>query len=110
MSHCARAKYLAGILKPLGVSSQQQLADIFTKPLGVACFKILVTQLGLVNLYEVSACGEVLEKKLFSNKELALKRKKKNMLNQKQFQRLNKKERKKRKKGWMRERFEGWNS
>lgn len=37
--HVVIKKYLSGILTPLAVSSSQQLADLFTKPLGSSRFK-----------------------------------------------------------------------
>lgn len=40
--HIVRERYLAGILKPLSVSFIKQLADVFTKPLGIAPFKSLI--------------------------------------------------------------------
>lgn len=53
--HIVRDRFLIGLLKPLPlcVSCQVQLADIFTKPLAVARFKLLLSQLGVYNLYRV---------------------------------------------------------
>lgn len=58
--HIVRDRYMAGVLKPLGVSSQDQLEGIFTRPLGTTCFKLPLEQLGVIYLYGVSAYGRVL--------------------------------------------------
>lgn len=47
--HIVKAKFLAGIIKPLAISTHKQLAHLFTKSLCVARFKVLVAQLGVVN-------------------------------------------------------------
>lgn len=41
-----RDKCLAGIIKPIGISSTKQLTDAFTNPLAVAWFKDLTESLG----------------------------------------------------------------
>lgn len=44
--HIIRERFLAGVIKPLEISSLNQLAYLFTKPLGTTIFKSLVAQLG----------------------------------------------------------------
>lgn len=57
--HIVRERYQAGIIKPSGISSIKQLADVFTKPLGVARFKSLIRQLGIQNMYALPACMDI---------------------------------------------------
>jgi hypothetical protein len=49
--HFIRDKIQAGVLKTLHVSSYQQLADIFTKPLGFTQFSFLLSKLGVINIH-----------------------------------------------------------
>lgn len=55
--HLVREKLQAGILKLLPVSSQDQLADFFTKSLLPQPFSILLSKLGLLDLYQPLTCG-----------------------------------------------------
>lgn len=61
--HIVREKLLAGIFKLLPVSSQDQLADFFTKPLLPQPFGILLSKLGLLDLYQPPPCGGLLHNK-----------------------------------------------
>ena len=61
--HLVRDKVQAGIMKLLPVSSKDQLADFFTKPLLPQPFNILLSKLGMLNIYHSPACGGILEKK-----------------------------------------------
>jgi hypothetical protein len=61
--HLVRDKVQAGIMKLLPVSSKDQLADFFTKPLLPQPFNILLSKLGMLNIYHSPACGGILEQK-----------------------------------------------
>jgi hypothetical protein len=61
--HIVREKLHAGILKLLPVSSQDQLADFFTKPLLPQPFATLLSKLGLIDIYQPPACGGLLHNK-----------------------------------------------
>jgi hypothetical protein len=61
--HLVRDKVQAGIMKLLPVSSKDQLADFFTKPLLPQPFNILLSKLGMLHIYHSPACGGILEKK-----------------------------------------------
>lgn len=61
--HLVRDKVQAGIMKLLPVSSKDQLADFFTKPLLPQLFNILLSKLGMLNIYHPPACGGILEHK-----------------------------------------------
>ena len=61
--HLVRDKVQAGIMKLLPVSSKDQLADFFTKPLLAQPFNILLSKLGMLNIYHSPACGGILENK-----------------------------------------------
>ena len=50
--HFVREKYQSGVLKPLPISTIHQLADVFTKALGVDLFHVLVCMLGLSNFFQ----------------------------------------------------------
>jgi len=58
--HIVREKVQAGILKLLPVSSQDQLADFFTKSLLPRPFSILLSKLGLIDIYQPPSCGGLL--------------------------------------------------
>jgi len=60
--HLVREKLQAGIMKLLPVSSSDQLADFFTKPLLPQPFNTLLFKLGMVDIYHSPACGGLLEK------------------------------------------------
>lgn len=59
--HLAREKLHAGIMKLLLVTSNDQLADFFTKPLLPQPFHTLLFKLGMLNIYHSPACGGLLE-------------------------------------------------
>ncbi|GAU36120.1 hypothetical protein TSUD_374830 [Trifolium subterraneum] len=58
--HLVREKVQEGLLRLLPVSTQDQLADCLTKALPVPKFNHFVTKLGLLDIYQASACGRVL--------------------------------------------------
>jgi hypothetical protein len=60
--HLVREKLQAGIMKLLPVSSSDQLADFFTKPLLPQPFNTLLFKLGMLDIYHSPACGGLLEK------------------------------------------------
>jgi len=66
--HLVREKLQAGIMKLLPVSSSDQLADFFTKPLLSQPFNTLLFKLGMLDIYHSPACGELLEEEE-NNKE-----------------------------------------
>ncbi|XP_042988864.1 uncharacterized mitochondrial protein AtMg00810-like [Carya illinoinensis] len=49
--HFVREKVLAKVIHPVHISSKFQLADIFTKALGSAPFKFLLSKMGILNIY-----------------------------------------------------------
>ncbi|KAK6159149.1 hypothetical protein DH2020_006463 [Rehmannia glutinosa] len=53
--HLVRDKFKAGFVLPQKVHSSLQLADFFTKPLGVAEFHKFVSKLGIVDLHQFPA-------------------------------------------------------
>ena len=65
--HLVREKIQAGCLKTMHVSSQHQIADLFTKALFPAQFKYLLNKMGIHNLHSPS-WGGVLEHWHFCNK------------------------------------------
>jgi hypothetical protein len=58
--HLVREKLQSGIMKLLPVSSQNQLADFFTKSLLPQPFTLLLSKLGLLDLYQPLTCGGLL--------------------------------------------------
>ena len=74
--HLVREKLQAGILKLLPVSSQDQLADFFTKSLLPQPFSILLSKLGLLDLYQPLTCGGLLHdttnKDILESKQVSL--------------------------------------
>jgi len=58
--HLFREKLQSGILKLLFVSSQDQVADFFTKALLPKTFNVLLSKLGLINIYQPPTCGGIL--------------------------------------------------
>jgi hypothetical protein len=50
--HIVREKLMAGVMKLLHVTSKGQLADFFTKSLFPQPFSILLSKLGLVDIYQ----------------------------------------------------------
>ena len=61
--HLVREKLQTDIMKLLPVSSQNQLADFFTKSLLPQPFSILLSKLGLLDLYQPLTCGGLLHDK-----------------------------------------------
>jgi len=59
--HIVREKLQSGILKLLPVSSQEQIADFFTKALHPRPFNLLLSKLGLLDIYQPPACGGLLD-------------------------------------------------
>ena len=57
--HILRNKVLDGTIKTFHVASKNQLADVFTKALGVDNYLRLIKKLGLINIF--AACVEFLE-------------------------------------------------
>ena len=49
--HVARNKILEGTLKTFYVSTKDQLADVFTKAVGVESFLKLIKRLGVINIF-----------------------------------------------------------
>lgn len=60
-----RDRFLAGIIKPLGISSLKQIADLFIKPLGTTRFKYLVANLGVISTQSSSLWGSIEASNLF---------------------------------------------
>jgi len=61
-----------GIMKLLPVSSKDQLADFFTKPLLPQPFNSLLSKLGMLNIYHSPACGGILENEEKATKHSAV--------------------------------------
>jgi hypothetical protein len=59
--HIVREKLHAGIFKLLPVSSKEQLADFFTKSLLPQPFGVLLSKMGLLDLYQAPSCGGILD-------------------------------------------------
>jgi hypothetical protein len=59
--HIVREKLHSGILKLLPVSSKEQVADFFTKALHPQPFNLLISKLGLLDIYQPPACGGLLD-------------------------------------------------
>ncbi|XP_042051456.1 secreted RxLR effector protein 161-like [Salvia splendens] len=52
--HTVREKYLEGIIKPMHIKNDLQLADIFTKALGAAAFEKILSKISFYSLYTPS--------------------------------------------------------
>lgn len=52
--HLVRDKVQSGVLKPLFVSTEHQLADVLTKALHPSSFKLLIGKMGLKNIFSPS--------------------------------------------------------
>ena len=52
--HTVREKYLAGVIKPMHIRNNLQLADIFTKPLGATAFESILCKMNFFSLYSPS--------------------------------------------------------
>ena len=59
--HIVREKFSAGMMKLLPVSSNNQHADFFTKPLLPKPFHFLKAKLNLINIYQSSTCGGLID-------------------------------------------------
>lgn len=59
--HFIREKIHAGVIKTFYIKSANQLADIFTKPLGFKSFSLILYKLGIINIH-APACRGVLKK------------------------------------------------
>lgn len=46
-----RERVHSGDIKPMKIGTKEQVADIFTKPLGRERFETLVSKLGIINLH-----------------------------------------------------------
>ena len=57
--HLVREKLQAGVMKLLPITSQNQIADFFTKSLLPQPFHILLSKLGLVDIYQPPPCGRL---------------------------------------------------
>jgi hypothetical protein len=58
--HLVREKVQRGLLRLLPVPTQEQLADFLTKALPAPKFQSLMSKLGLLDIYQASACGRLL--------------------------------------------------
>jgi hypothetical protein len=58
--HLVREKVQKGLLRLLPVPTQEQLADFLTKALPAPKFQNLMSKLGLLDIYQASACGRLL--------------------------------------------------
>jgi hypothetical protein len=65
--HLIRDKLHHGILKLLPVTSQDQVADFFTKALLPKTFNVLLSKLGLINIYQPPTCGGLLHSDIDDN-------------------------------------------
>ncbi|GAU46985.1 hypothetical protein TSUD_403190 [Trifolium subterraneum] len=65
--HLVREKVQAGLLRLLPISTQDQLADCLTKALPTAKFNHFIAKLGLLDIYQASACGRLLNNKIASS-------------------------------------------
>jgi hypothetical protein len=68
--HLVREKLQSRIMKLLPVSSQNQLTDFFTKFLLPQPFTILLSKLGLLDLYQPLTCGGLLHDNNNNNKDI----------------------------------------
>jgi hypothetical protein len=58
--HIVREKLQAGLFKLLPISSKDQVADFFTKSLLPQPFHLLLSKLGLLDIYQPPTCGGIL--------------------------------------------------
>ncbi|CAJ2651582.1 unnamed protein product [Trifolium pratense] len=70
--HIVREKLQNGMMRLLPIATQDQLADFLTKALPVPKFNYFMSKLGLLDIYQASACGRMLtiNGKDLSNEEL----------------------------------------
>jgi hypothetical protein len=66
--HLVREKIQQGLLILLPISTNEQLADFLTKALPAPKFQGFISKLGLLDIYQASACGRLLSDK--ENEEL----------------------------------------
>jgi hypothetical protein len=59
--HIVHEKLRAGLMKLLSMSSQDQIADFFTKPLLSQPFQFLLSKLNMLDIYHSSPCGGLLQ-------------------------------------------------
>jgi hypothetical protein len=59
--HIVHEKLRAGLMKLLSMSSQDQIADFFTKPLLPQPFQFLLSKLNMLDIYHSSPCGGLLQ-------------------------------------------------
>lgn len=52
--HTVREQFLEGVIKPLHIRNNLQLADIFTKPLGTLAFRSILSKMNFESLYNPS--------------------------------------------------------
>jgi hypothetical protein len=62
--HLVREKVQCGLLRLLHVPTHEQLADFLTKALPAPKFQNLMSKLGLLDIYQASACGRLLRNKV----------------------------------------------
>jgi len=58
--HFVRDKLQDGSRKLIPISSAEQAADFFTKPLHPKPFLTLLSKLGMVDIYQAPVCGRLL--------------------------------------------------
>lgn len=63
--HILREKMFKGLVKLLSCSSKDQLANFFTKLLLHQPFNSLISKLKMLDVYQLSICGWVLQDALF---------------------------------------------
>jgi len=61
--HIVREKLQASLFKLLPVTTHDQLADFFTKSLFPQPFSLLLSKLGLLDIYQPPSCGGILHNK-----------------------------------------------
>jgi len=59
--HIMREKFQAGLFKLLPVTSHDQVANFFTKSLFPQPFHLLLSKLGLLDIYQPPTCGKILQ-------------------------------------------------
>jgi hypothetical protein len=65
-----REKVQRGLLRLLPVPTQEQLADFLTKALPAPKFQSLMSKLGLLDIYQASACGRLLNNESNAAKDI----------------------------------------
>lgn len=59
--HIVSKKMMAGLMKLLPCSSNDQLTDFFTKPLLPQPFNVLLSKLAMLDIYQSSTCERILQ-------------------------------------------------